>query len=390
MKISCIDVISAIKYVIAFFVSIFMKNRQNKKYWLFAERHNEARDNSYHLFKYVYTNCQEQIEAYYAIDFSCSDYNRLEKYSDRLIKFGSFKHYLYYFLSGYLLSTHIYGYAPNRRVFQKLDRLFAQKKKRVFLQHGVIMNFHPADMYEFNNISLYICSAEREKEFLMTANHFPEKVMCLSGLARYDNLGTMPIKRQILFMPTWRGYLSNMSAGEFIKSEYFNKIESFLNDEMLINFLRENNIKLVFYPHYEMQKFIGLFSTCEKEIVIAPHEEYDVQELLNASALLITDYSSIHFDFAYQKKPLCYYQFDEKDFYGEHYTKGYYDFETDGFGPVFVDATEVINYLKERFCGEVVMQELYVRRVEAFFRYKDRKNCERIVTHVLSMGEIDL
>ena len=45
------------------------------------------------------------------------------------------------------------------------------------------------------------------------------------------------------------------------------------------------------------------------------------------------DYSSIAFDFAYMKKPLIYYQFDQDKYYTNHFAKGYFDCERDGFGP---------------------------------------------------------
>lgn len=47
-----------------------------------------------------------------------------------------------------------------------------------------------------------------------------------------------------------------------------------------------------------------------KEIEIAKFKDYDVQQLLIELRILITDFSSVFFDFAYMKKPVIYYQFD--------------------------------------------------------------------------------
>ena len=72
-----------------------------------------------------------------------------------------------------------------------------------------------------------------------------------------------------------------------------------------------------------MQPFLSEFEG-NKRIKIASTEEYDVQTVLKESAYLITDYSSISFDFAYMKKPLCYFQFDYAEFREKHYPEGYF------------------------------------------------------------------
>ena len=64
-------------------------------------------------------------------------------------------------------------------------------------------------------------------------------------------------------------------------------------------------------------------------------KNYDVQDLLKRSKILITDYSSVFYDFAYMKKEVIYYQFDYNDFFKKHYEIGNFNFEKNGFGPIF-------------------------------------------------------
>ena len=98
-----------------------------------------------------------------------------------------------------------------------------------------------------------------------------------------------------------------------------------------------------------MQRYIKYFDTENENIVIADKENYDVQELLMDSKLLITDYSSIFFDFAYMKKPLIHYCFDKLS----HYKPGYFDFRKEGFGKVTSKEDEVIKlidkYINDNF-----------------------------------------
>ncbi|MBQ1586537.1 MAG: hypothetical protein II082_04585, partial [Ruminococcus sp.] len=41
------------------------------------------------------------------------------------------------------------------------------------------------------------------------------------------------------------------------------------------------------------------------------------------------------------------YQFDIKRFSRDHFMKGYFDFDKDGFGPVFMERDAVIAYITE-------------------------------------------
>ena len=89
---------------------------------------------------------------------------------------------------------------------------------------------------------------------------------------------------------------------------------------------------------------------------------------------MITDYSSVFFDFAYIKKPIIYYH--PHDDY--HYEKSYFDYETMGFGDVITEENELINKINEYILNNCVMEKKYKENVDKFFKYNDNKNCERV------------
>lgn len=60
---------------------------------------------------------------------------------------------------------------------------------------------------------------------------------------------------------------------------------------------------------------------------IVGREGGDVQALLKSAAFLVTDYSSIAFDFAYMYKPMVYFQFDQERFREGQYPSGYFRYE---------------------------------------------------------------
>ena len=95
------------------------------------------------------------------------------------------------------------------------------------------------------------------------------------------------------------------------------------------------------------------------------------------SSFLITDYSSIYFDFAYMEKPLVYYQFDYKEYREKQYQEGYFSYENDGFGEICYDELTLINTIKAYCSNEFKLKSKYQNRINSFFTFHDNNNCER-------------
>ena len=239
------------------------------------------------------------------------------------------------------------GFTPDAGLFLRLSKynLYKSKGKIIWLQHGVIGNYLQYVNPHDTRISLLITSSKEERNFLIEKNGYDKNIVKCTGLARFDNLEKKESKR-ILFMPTHRIYLHNMSDKEFIKTDYYKNINGLLNNKKLNSLLNDNNLTLVLYVHSEFQKYSHLFITECNKIKIDNIDNYDVQELLINSCLLITDYSSVHFDYAYMEKPVIYYQFDYDDFRKGHYEEGYFSYMKDGFGKVCKNEMEVISPLK--------------------------------------------
>jgi CDP-glycerol glycerophosphotransferase (TagB/SpsB family) len=137
-----------------------------------------------------------------------------------------------------------------------------------------------------------------------------------------------------------------------------------------------------------MQHYVQKFKSYENDVVvIADKEHYDVQELLISSKLLITDYSSVFFDFAYMNKPLIYYQFDRKQFRENHYAEGYFSYENDGFGPCFEKYEDMKQYLIHMIENQCDQPEKYDLRVKDFFDLCDNHNCERTFNAIKALEE---
>jgi CDP-glycerol glycerophosphotransferase (TagB/SpsB family) len=161
-----------------------------------------------------------------------------------------------------------------------------------------------------------------------------------------------------------------------------------LEDPRILSILEEHDLRLIFYPHIELQKELDKFRSPSERIILASWKDYDVQDLLMRCSLLITDYSSVFFDAGYMEKPVIYYQFDMEDFRKYHYQEGYFSAEKHGFGPVASTEEALINAIYECAGNDFRMEEKYRDRLKAFFPVRDGKNCERVYEAVsrLSSG----
>lgn len=369
-------------------VLLFGNRLREANLWLICEKLPEARDNGYHLFAYL-RDKHKDTQAYYVIEKKSVDLYKVQNYGN-IIYANSFKHYVYYLCAKFSISSQPGGAVPTpRNIVLRLPKIIRKDQRVIFLQHGIIKDelSHSFD-YSKTNYALFSCSSKREQEFLAKYYGYPLSVVKNIGLCRFDNLiRNNNCKKQVLVMPTFRKWLlsnnipGNASESEilnFINSEYYSEYVSLLCEPRLLEYLKRKGYTIVFYPHYAMQPYISCFEKCSSDtVIIADRWHYDVQQLLMESSILITDYSSVFFDFAYMEKPEIFFQFDEVKYRSSHYKKGYFDYRKDGFGPVFNQTEELIKYLMECVENKRIIENAYLNRISSFFDIRDNKNCER-------------
>lgn len=365
-----------IVFIPAMITKIFVRD-----FWLVCEDKNEARDNGYWFFKYVRENHPKQKIAY-AINKKAVDYNKVKDLG-KVISYGGLSHWFWYLVADKNISSQKSG-KPNAALcylFEVVLKL--RKKNRYFLQHGVTINNVEFLHYKNTYMHKFMVATIQEEKFIKSKFGYPGGSICLTGFCRFDELFDVTVnKKQILVMPTWRQWIAKGVETEkiegsnvFEETNYFKTWKSFLNSEELNSLLEKYDKELVFYPHRNMQQYIDKFSTNCKRIKIANSAEYDVQTLLKESALLITDYSSVFFDFAYMKKPIIFYQFDEDAFRKHQYSEGYFDYKNNGLSDWCENEEQLINLLRN--CLDNNLQKQNIDAVDEYFAHRDNKNCER-------------
>ena len=363
----------------------------HRNIWLVCERKSDARDNGYWFFKYMREQHPE-IETIYAIDKESPDYKRVSPLG-KVIQFGSLTHWLYYWAAKKNISSQKEG-KPNAALCMLIEVFLRFRQNRVYLKHGIIKDYQQWVFKNISRFNLIICGAEREYDYMLANFGYNEKEMALTGLSRFDNLlSSHIVKRQILVMPTQREWLRVISSDtfkiegsyEFTDSEYFKTWSSFVHSDYLSELLDKYNMDLIFYLHASMQKYADSFKVDNNHVIIGYAKEYDVQQLLMESAMLITDYSSIFFDFAYMLKPLIYYHFDYEKYRNGQYQQGYFSYQDDGFGKVVDNEDGLIDKIASILENNLVDEDKYLERSKSFFPFHDNKNCERIFQAIQNM-----
>ena len=346
-----------------------------KKYseiWLFSERGFDACDNAWSLFWYVRNTVPEK-KVYYILEPSSPAVKKVILLGS-VLRRGSLRHLFLYFLPTAKISTHILGASPYPVLFTSSlgRRLLHVPGVSVFLQHGITKDDIPALYAANTKVDLFVCGAFPECEFVKTRFGYPQNAVCCPGFARFDSLLSAYPARQILFLPTWRSSLAVLSDAEFKKTSYFSALQTLLSHKELMALLTRENVKLVFSPHPEMKKFVHLFeihSGC-----ISMNAE-DIGAAIRQSAVLITDFSSVMFDFAYAERPVVY--LETEGLNTPNYPMGYFSRERDGFGPVVRDHGALCDTLADMIRRKFSPDKKYLARAKHFFPRRDRENCRR-------------
>lgn len=376
------DVIQVFPMLLALLLILFNK----KKYedvWLICEEPKEARDNGYWFFKFMTENHPEQ-RCIYAIDKKSVDYLNVKNLGE-VIQYGSVKHWIVYFCAKHTISSQKGG-KPNAALcaFIELNGLY--NSHMIFLQHGITINNVRWLYADRSKIDLFITAAIPEYKYILNNFGYSHDRVVLTGFSRFDGLHEFVVKKnRILIMPTWRSWFTEKSSmqGElnedFLNSTYLSGWKKFLEHPKLKTMIEEKDLEVIFFPHRNMQFLIDEFiDNIDTKVTIASWKEYDIQDLMKSSQMMVTDYSSVFFDMVYMKKPVVFYQFDIEDFRKAHYSEGYFNYFDNPFGKSYLtpeDALERVEYyVNNDFKIDVASEEAH----KSFFKYYDSFNSKRI------------
>ncbi|MGW7076657.1 CDP-glycerol glycerophosphotransferase family protein [Streptomyces sp. NPDC054866] len=164
-------------------------------------------------------------------------------------------------------------------------------------------------------------------------------------------LGIAPDKRVVLYAPTFRDHLA-YSPGRF-------RYEPALDFAAAQDVLGDDHVLLVRKHPLTAGRLPGARAPFVRDVSSHPR----TAELLLISDVLVTDYSSLMFDFAHTGRPMLFHAYDL-----EHYrdtVRGFYlDFETSAPGPLLASTGEVVEALRD-------LDSLTARHAEAYAAFRE-------------------
>lgn len=369
---------------------ILKKWLSRKDIWIVFEKNSgTAQDNGYYFFKWMYENHPEK-QVYYVIKKESKDYAKLQGMKNRVLTYMSFKHLLYLAASKLLVAPETRGHVFTWRQQKGRLRRVLDKKKLIFLQHGVTAFKHNDSVLDYNSpsaVTKYVVTSQNEQQIIHEGLHYPKEDIFVTGFARWDSLvdkSKSETKKKIFVMPTWRGWLDSMPSGEFIKTPYYKNYMDLLNSEKLNDLLVSNNVILEFFLHPKFKEYTSDFQSNLSNIKILDFNKVQVNEKLMESSLLITDYSSVSWDMHYLNKPVLFYQFDYQDYM--NLTGSYIDIKKNLFGNSSENIENLINQIHYIIANNFINDMNFESLRNNNFAFTDANNSKRIFEAISKSG----
>lgn len=181
--------------------------------------------------------------------------------------------------------------------------------------------------FQFNKT--VIESGYPRNDFLINYNDKPT-------ILRIKKKCQLPLnKKVILYAPTWRD------------NQFYGRGRYKFNLQMNLRQMKEelgDDYVILLRMHYLVAENLDLTGFEDFVFDLSSHE--DIRELYLISDVLITDYSSVFFDYANLKRPMIFFVYDIEE-YRDKLRGFYFDFEKKAPGPLVQTTDEIVSIIKE-------------------------------------------
>ena len=257
-------------------------------------------------------------------------------------------------------------------IIDKNDSIFSKFIK--FLKYPFIVPFREL----FEKYYGLVCVGEPFVEFFAEPLRVKKSSQMLVGYPRHINLYEFSEEKSfnIIYAPTyrWDGH----------REKYM--VETFVNSIKEINNLLElidGKFVLRLHPHTWRNYEDLLFDTINKYPRFSISKEKDIYKDLNTYSLLITDYSSIGYDFLITQKPIIYFAFDLEDYKTKDCSLSL-SYEENSAGDIVYNWHDDINSIKKSYSNPEYNKNLRLQILNKFFPalYNSKDNSKQIVKEI--------
>ncbi|GAA3227336.1 bifunctional glycosyltransferase family 2 protein/CDP-glycerol:glycerophosphate glycerophosphotransferase [Actinocorallia longicatena] len=186
-------------------------------------------------------------------------------------------------------------------------------------------------------------------------------------------LGIPEGKKVVLYAPTWRD--------DQLVAPGRRAFELALDVEAAAKALGDDHV-LLMRTHYLVTDRV--WSRIE-DFVLDVSRYPDIAELYLVADILVTDYSSVMFDFAITGKPMLFFTYD-LEHYRDRVRGFYFDFEAEAPGPLCRDSAELFEAVRDLDAVTEAHAERYRAFREKFCPFDDGHAAERVIARLLELG----
>jgi len=300
-----------------------------------------------------------------------------EKYRKNIIWAYTFKHYYYFFKCNKFIGTETIPHSIELRAANKYisKKMINKKYKQVFLQHGVMymVALNPTSRSAFlkgggemPKDAKIVVSSKLEKEHFTKLGGFEDNDLYITGLPFYDRTIKDVNADKIVIMLTWRSWEYNILESNYKKSRYYNMVKKIIE-----NIPEEYKNKLLFLPH---PLIFDKFKNTDLNKWIPDVLSYD--KILEDTALLITDYSSIAYSAFYRGSNVIF-CFEELEDCMKQYESYLMLNEKNIFGDISYNYNDIYTLVKNNYLRP--QKEKYKNRYKKIVEFHDGKNTNRLI-----------
>lgn len=370
---------------------------RNKKIWVFGAWYGlRYCDNSRFLFEYVHKNDPNITAVWITKNKKIKEH--LNRLGYKAYMANSFKGIGYSLISKYIIVScvkkDVNALCINGAItiqvwhgnpMKKIGMDDAYSRVNSFFYSKLVKYIYTMN-YEFN-YSYIVSNAPCFTKIMSSAFGTPPKRILETGSPRNDafavkeshDINTEFRKRFkdckiIYYLPTFRSKTN--------KIQNLLDLEEYRENE-LQDFLEKKNLVFVTKGHFVAKTIKGDFIRNNRIINLPQNDMIDINLLLKDADILITDYSSVYFDFLLSQRPIIFAAYDLEEYLFES-REMYFDYKNIIAGPIVSNWTEVYSAISVSV-KETKWNKLLEEKNKVYNKYYDNQNTKRVYKEIVNL-----
>lgn len=252
------------------------------------------------------------------------------------------------------------------------------KKRGLFQLLNLAKQQYLWRLFPNESFELLTAPSPEVKQIFLHAFQIPDDRCIITGYPRTDALFRDPViphqpdQRMAIYLPTWRGHQGS-------QADFFEFDVAAINAR-----LAANNVVLYFRPHPLNKPRAEFEAAIRRSSNLRVIDHLDIYDILGSFNILITDFSSVYFDFLLLDRPIVFAPMGFNDYITQD-RELYYEYNSITPGPKAHSWDELVSVVLE----ELAQPDRYSKARRAlrdrFNTYLDGNNCQRVTAAAFTL-----